>query len=258
MEISAHDDGIPSWIDLGAAELDKDLPFYEGLFGWDIPEGNEETGHYRTATLKGKPVAGLSPNQAPGAPPYWTTYVNVTSADDVAQKVADAGGQTFMAPMDVMEFGRMAIFADPTGAVFGVWQPGTHKGAEIVNEHGAYCWSELLTGDTEAAKAFYAAVFGWGAATSEGGGMAYTEWKVGDRSIGGMMPKPPSMPAEMPSHWAVYFAVDDLDASLEQARSLGATVLMDPIDSPAGRLAPVLDPAGAALNLIELVERYRD
>lgn len=250
MEITSHDPGVPSWVDVGT-DLEKGKAFYAELFGWDCPPGSEDTGFYSTATLRGRPVAGLGPQQE-GMPSFWTTYVNVESADDVAGKVSDAGGQVMVPPMDVMEFGRMAIFLDPANAAFGVWQPGTHHGAEVVNEPGAYSWSELVTTDVAGAKTFYGAVFGWGSHTQSAGPMEYTEWKLGDRSVAGMMEKPASMPAEIPPHWGVYFAVADLDAALSRLRELGGTAMGDPIDSPAGKLAPVVDPIGATFNLIQL------
>ena len=94
----------------------------------------------------------------------------------------------------------MAVFADPVGAVFGLWQPKEHIGAQLANEPGTYCWSELITTDLDASKAFYGAVFGWGAEEQgpPGGPPAYTEWKVAGKSVGGMMQKSPDMPAEMP------------------------------------------------------------
>ena len=84
-------------------------------------------------------------------------------------------------PMDVMGLGTMAVFTDPTGAVFGIWQPGTFAGAELVNEHGAFGWNELDTRDPDAAKEFYGAVFGWAFEDQDMGEMGtYTVWKVGD------------------------------------------------------------------------------
>ena len=119
----------------------------------------------------------------------------------------------------------MAVFADPLGAVIGLWQPNQHTGAQLVNEPGTYCWSELITTDLDASKAFYGAVFGWGAEEQgpPGGPPAYTEWKLGGRSVGGMMPKSPDMPAEMPPIWGVYFAVADTDATVAKAQELGAS-----------------------------------
>jgi predicted enzyme related to lactoylglutathione lyase len=189
-----------------------------------------EAGGYTVCDMDGKTVAGLGPNMNPAAPPHWSTYVNVTSADDTIAKVAANGGTVYMAPMDVMDAGRMAVFADPGGAALGLWQPGQHMGAQLVNEPGTYCWSELMTDDLEGAEAFYKAVFGWDAETQgpEGPGR-YTEWQVGGRSVGGMMAKPPTMPPNT-SFWGVYFAVEDTDAALAKAQDLGASVLMAATD----------------------------
>lgn len=253
--MTSYEHGVPSWIDIGVADFDTAEAFYRDLFGWEVPEGDEATGHYRSVTLGGRVVAGMSPMQMTPGPPFWTTYVNVDAVDDVVARVGAAGGQVLMPGMDVMDFGRMAILADPTGAAIGLWQPASHGGAEVTNEPGAYCWSELLTDDLEAAKAFYAAVLGWTARTSEGA-MPYTEFQVGGTSVAGMMARPPMMPAEVPNHWGVYFAVADLEASLARAVELGARAMAGTIDTPAGPVAPITDPAGASLNLIQLAPRH--
>lgn len=254
--MTGYDNGVPSWIDIGVADFDTAAAFYSGLFGWEIPEGREESGHYRSVTLDGAVVAGMSPMQMAPGPPFWTTYVNVDSADEVVGKVADAGGQVLMPPMDVMDFGRMAILADPTGAAIGLWQPNSHKGADVTNEPGTYSWSELLTDDIAAASDFYAAVLGWQVRTSEGE-MPYSEFQVDGRSVAGMMVRPPMLPAEVPNHWGVYFAVSDLDASVARATELGGSALSGTIDTPAGRIATMADPTGASFNLIELAAKHR-
>jgi predicted enzyme related to lactoylglutathione lyase len=160
--------------------------------------------------------------------------------------------------MDVMEAGRMAVFADPAGAAIGVWQPDQHMGAQLVNEPGTYCWSELMTDDLAAAKTFYKAVFGWDAETQgpEGPG-GYTEWKVAGRSVGGMMAKPDVMPPDTPSFWGVYFAVADTDASVAKAQELGATVVMPAADIEPGRFAVLADPVGAMFNILALKPELR-
>ena len=252
MEVERYEHGVPSWVDLGTSDIKKGADFYSGLFGWQIEMGGEEVGGYSMATLRGNPVAGIGSQMNPG-PPYWTTYVSVDSAADVATKAKANGGTVIMDPMDVMDFGRMAIFADPIGAVISVWEPIKHIGAQIVNEPNSYSWSELVTTDTETSKEFYGAVFGWGHQThGEGSPMAYTEWKVGDRSVAGMMAKPPMMPAEVPPHWGVYFAVDGTDAAMDKVKQLGGQVLMGPMDVEPGRFAVVSDPQGAVFNIITL------
>jgi predicted enzyme related to lactoylglutathione lyase len=252
MEMTRYEPGVPSWIDIGVPDAQAAADFYGALFGWDAPEGPPETGGYRIAFVRGRAVAGIGPQQNPGHP-VWATYVAVENADETAAKVRAAAGQVLLDPMDVLDVGRMAVFTDLQGAVFSVWQAGSHPGAEIVNEPGTWSWSELLTTDVESAKGFYAGVFGWTAKTAgEGPSGAYTEWQVGGRSVGGMMQKPPMMPAEVPPHWAVYFAVVDADAATARVKELGGTVLLPPTDIDPGRFAAVADPFGSVFNVIAL------
>ena len=255
MEVERYENGVPSWVDMGSPEPAKARDFYAGLLGWDCPEGPPEAGGYSVCTLRGKTVAGLGPQMNPAAPPSWVTYVNVDSVDETIAKIEANGGLALMPAMDVMEAGRMAIFADPTGAVIGLWQPNQHTGAQLVNEPGTYGWSELITTDLDSAKAFYRAVFGWDAESQggpEGGPPAYTEWKLGGKSIGGMMLKTPEMPAEMPNFWGVYFAVADTDATVSQAQKLGGTLIMPAMDIEPGRFATMADPVGAMFNVLAL------
>jgi predicted enzyme related to lactoylglutathione lyase len=252
MEMSRYEHGVPSWVELGTTDIDRAVEFYSSLFGWEVPEGQPETAGYRVAHLRGKTVAGLSPQMAPDAPPAWTTYVDVESAEATTQEVTANGGSVFVSPMDVMDIGRMAICADPTGAVFGLWQAGTFTGAQLVNEPGAFCWNELLTTDTAKAAAFYKAVFGWDAQVLSDG--AYTEWKLGGRVIGGMMAKPDTMPAEVPPSWGVYFAVADTDVTVSRATELGASVMLPATDIEPGRFAVLADPMGGAFSVIAMKE----
>jgi uncharacterized protein len=251
-EFESYPPNTPSWVDLSAPDTEKSRSFYTELFGWGVEEAGPESGGYAMFTKNGKLVAGAAPAMSPDQPSAWMTYVNVTDADATFEQAMKAGGTQIVEPMDVMDVGRMAIFADSTGAVIGLWQAGTHKGADLANESGAFCWNELQTRDTEKAKGFYNDVFGWGAETSEMGEMTYTEWKRGDTSIGGMMQMPAEVPAQMPAYWLVYFGVDDTDACVEKAKKLGAVVHVEPVDIPAGRFAVLGDPSGAGFGIIKL------
>jgi uncharacterized protein len=254
VEMERYDDGIPSWADLGSPDLAKSREFYGALLGWNCPEGPPEAGGYSVCDVGGKTVAGLGPQMNPQMPAAWMTYVNVDSADDTIAKVKANGGTVFVEPMDVMDAGRMAVFADPLGAVIGLWQPNEHMGAQLVNQPGALCWNELITTDLDESKTFYKAVFGWDAMDEgpPGEAPAYTEWKVAGRSVGGMMLKNDMMPAEMPPNWGVYFAVEDTDASVEKAKELGGTLLFGPVEIEPGRFAVVADDVGAVFNVITL------
>jgi predicted enzyme related to lactoylglutathione lyase len=248
----SYKSGQPSWVDLSSSDTDASKRFYSELFGWEVAEQGPEAGGYALFTLRGKNVAGVTPIMMEGQPTAWTTYVSVDDADAAVDKAKAAGGMVFVEPMDVLDVGRMAVFADSTGAALAVWQPRSHIGAEIANEPGSFCWNELQTRDTKAAEAFYAAVFGWGANTNDMDGMTYTEWKLDDVTIGGMMPMPAEVPEQVPAYWLTYFAVDDCDAALKKANDLGATTIVPPMDIEPGRFTVVSDPTGAAFGMIAI------
>lgn len=247
--------GTPSWVDIGT-DVERAKEFYGSLFNWSSQDAGppEETGGYGFFLKNSKLVAGYGPQQSPG-PPFWTTYVSVADADAIAKRVEAADGTVVIAPMDVMSAGRMAVFQDPQGVFISVWQPGEHTGAQVVNEPGSLCWTELNSRDVEGSKAFYSAVFGWEPLTHAEGPMPYTEFQLGGESIAGMMQMPPMVPAEVPPHWLVYFAVDDTDATVAQAQELGGSVRMPPMDTPAGRLSVLGDPQGATFGVIRLSEQ---
>jgi predicted enzyme related to lactoylglutathione lyase len=274
--------GVPCWVDTSQPDPEAAVSFYSGLFGWEfrnvMPPDSE--GAYFIGSIRGLNAAAVGPIPE-GAPPTatWNTYVAVASADETAEKVRDAGGTVLMEPFDIMDAGRMAVFADPEGAVFCVWQANKHKGAQIVNEHGSVNFNTLQTRDPEPAKAFYRAVFGWETLDLGGGGM-WTLPGYGDHlaerdpdlrervsELGGptgfedvvasINPIRSDQP-DMPAHWSVTFAVDDADDIAAKATELGGTVLMPPFDAPWVRMTVVADPAGAAFIASKFVPENRD
>lgn len=254
-ERTSYTPGTPCWVDLATPDIEGAARFYGDLLGWDVPEqpNSAEMGGYRRAQKNGKDVAGVMPLMQEGQPPAWSTYVSVADADATAAAVTANGGTQVAEPMDVMDLGRMAVFTDPTGAFFGIWQPGTFIGAERVNEPGTVGWNELSTRDTAAAKQFYGAVFGWGYDDEPSDRVGtYTIWKVGEAMVAGMLDMNAlGMPAEIPPNWLVYFGVEDADAAVEKVQSGGGSVMNGPIDIPVGRFAVVADPFGAVFAVMQ-------
>jgi predicted enzyme related to lactoylglutathione lyase len=248
-EIDEFQPGLPSWADLASPDADESASFYGELLGWETGEASEEHGGYRQFRKDGKQVAGLAPAQE-GQPPSWNVYIAVSDADEIAEKVDDAGGEVKVDPMDVGDLGRMAVFTDPTGAYFGIWQAKEHKGADVVSEPGAVAWHQVNTRDPEKAEEFYSAVFGWDSDKVDTGGADYWEWQLDGKSVGGMFKMGDDFPDDVPAHWIVYFAVEDADAATEKAKEGGAEVRAEPFDNEAGRFAVLQDPHGAAFALI--------
>ena len=245
--------GTPSWVDLATTDPAAAREFYAPLFGWTFADSGDPSVGYWLAMLRDQPVAGLAGQseqmKSAGAPPMWSSYVTVADADATAGLIESSGGTVMSQPFDVMDAGRMAVATDPTGAVFCIWQAKNHIGAGIVNEPGSFSWNELLTPDVEKAAAFYKEIFGWEANQLEMGPMRYTEFRLGGQPIaGGMNP-----PMEgIPPTWAVYFTVADADATVADAKDRGAQVLSEPTDIPPGRFAVLMDPQGAAFNVIKV------
>ena len=268
-ERDGYQPGVPCWVDTWQPDTEAASEFYTQLFGWTAEEvmPSDSPARYFMCRLRGRVVAAVGGPPREGVPPApaWSTYIWVNSADDTAAKVTDAGGSVVKAPFDGLDGGRMAVVADPAGVVFGVWQPGAHKGAQLVNEPGAWAMSQLNTRDTEGAKAFYGAVLGWETDTFDMGEGEITLWRV-PGYVGGEPEQPVSrevvgvmapmsgdrFPADARLHWSVNFWVDDTDAIPDTAVQLGGKVVVPPYDAPGFREAVLADPQGAAFSVSKL------
>jgi len=244
-------------VDLATPDLEAAESFYRELFGWEIPElpNSAEMGGYRRAKLGGRDVAGAMPLMQEGQPPAWSTYVCVDDADAIGRAVQENGGTMIAEPMAVASYGRLAVFTDPEGAFFGIWEPADFAGAELVNEPGAFAWNELNTRDAGAAKDFYGRVFGWEFEDRESENAAgYSICSVDGDRVAGMLHMGDQFPAEVPPHWNTYFAVEDAEAAIEQVKAGGGASVMGPMDVEVGRIAVVHDPWGAVFSVIRLNE----
>ena len=250
-KITAHQPGTFCWVELGTSDDTAARAFYSQLFGWtvrEVPMG--EMGVYSILQKEGADCAALYRFGADmqGVPPFWMSYVAVADVDAATAKAQRLGAALHQGPFDVLDSGRMAVLADPQGAVFALWQATNHPGVGVRDEPNALCWNELQVRDGEAAKAFYAALFDWRLKESPD----YTEFHAGQHAVGGMQPS--QAPAEVPSFWLPYFAVDDCDASFARAQSLGAAESAAPFAVPnVGRMAVLADPQGASFAIIRLM-----
>ena len=261
-EFTSHAAGTFSWPELATTDQKAGVAFYKALFGWDVneqPIGPTEV--YSMFQVRGKPVGAASTQQPQerqlGVPPHWNSYVTVANVDESAKKAESLGGKILMPPFDVMDAGRMAVVQDPTGAVFEIWQANRSIGAEILNEPGALCWTELTTTDTKAAEKFYTGLFGWTPKHSTPGSpMEYTEFSVNGQPSIGMMAKPADMPAHIPSYWMPYFQVANCDASSAKVKELGGSIMVGPQDIPnTGRFAIASDPQRAMFAVFQFTNK---
>jgi uncharacterized protein len=274
--------GVPCWVDTTQPDPDAAAAFYGELFGWELedtmPPGSP--GKYYMARIGGRDVAAVS-SQPEGAPPAagWNTYVWVTDADETAGKVRGAGGDVLSAPFDVGDAGRMAVFADPGGAAFCVWQARQHRGAAVVNEPGSLNFNDLHTRNLNGARSFYGSVFGW-EVLDLGGSFAWALPGYGDfleqrtpgtrenmaqmgaperfeDVVASLVPIPDDQ-TDVASHWGVTFGVEDADAIAARAADLGGRVVVAPFDAPWIRATVIADPQGATFTATKFVPENKD
>lgn len=243
--------GTPCWVDLMTSDYDKSKAFYTGLFGWTFEQSGEEFGDYVVFSSEGHSVAGMMHSQPDsGLPDLWSTYLASADIDKSVETATSAGAVVHVPIMDVGDVGRMAFLMDPAGGAFGLWQAGTHTGFGKYNAPGSVGWDEYHSKDFAASKEFYGKVFGYEwAITSDTDEFRYVTAKIDGNDVAGMMDSASFLPADVPSHWTLYFSVSSVDESVGRALELGGSVARPAEDTPFGRLADMFDATGANFKL---------
>lgn len=258
MDMEKYTPGTFSWVDLSTKDKDKATAFYTALFGWNAKDQTDPDGNYVYTMFDqdGKSVAGMGVLQEDmikaGMPSVWNNYVTTDDVDATTKKVESAGGKVVLPKMEVFDDGVMAIYSDDQGAVFSVWQPKKHIGAERVNDVGCFCWNELLTPDIDKAGSFYKDVFGWAFKLQEG--RPYSVIENDGNMNGGAMKLEGEMAKNTPPCWMTYFVVGNLDKACAKVKELGGAVHMpEPIDAPGvGKFTVVTDDQNAHFYLMEM------
>lgn len=246
--------GQPCWIDLGTDEPQRAVEFYSELFGWDdavTARATRNSRDYFVCTLAGRRVAGIHSQVERSAPqPMWRVYFSVDDAPVQTDAIEAAGG-TRVGPVDMIgELWSTTLFMDTTDAAFGMFEPGSAAGLEVVGTDGALAWCELVTEAPDLAKDFYQDAFGWKYRDHPIDDHLYTEWTSDGEVVGGMMRMDQRWPVGTPSHWMPYFAVADVAETATLATSLGARVLFEPREIEAGEFAVIEDPQGGPFSIL--------
>ncbi len=244
--------GTPNWVELMTPDQRGAAEFYGTLFGWQMVENTLEDGRvYIVGSLQGDAVAGIAAQlpELEGHPAFWNVFLAADDVDAVAARVGPAGGVVEAEPFDFFDYGRTARIQDPTGARVSLWQPRSVRTVRA-NEPGTPIWNELLTPDIGRASQFYADVLGMSSQQSPAAwanASSYATFSAGGRAIAGLS----SPLEEAPPHWNVYFNVVDADESVALAESLGAKLIVPPVDlDESGRMATLTDPHGALFCLM--------
>jgi uncharacterized protein len=269
-EREAYPAGVPCWVETLQPVPGAALDFYGPLFGWEFvgpgPMPDQLPGEYFVARVLGREVAGLGSLPDLGAPPVasWNTYVRVNNLEEAVEGAKAAGASLLIGPLDALPAGRLAVLIDPVGAVVGVWEARAREGAQLINEPGTWTMSSLHTTAGDRAKAFYGSVFGWrpeafGSPEAEmtlwrlpGYVGGEGKWTTVPRDVVAVMAPTGDATAAVPPHWNVNLRVDDADATVARAASLGGQVIMPVLDTPGFRSAVLADPQGAVFSIGQL------
>ncbi|MER6220596.1 VOC family protein [Streptomyces sp. 900105755] len=233
---AGYAEGVPCWVDVQLPDVEAGKRFYGGLFGWTFEDAGPEA---VWARLDGAAVARLARKRDGRMPTVWTVYFATPDVRDLARRIVAIGGQIVNDPVPVRDLGTAALAADPTGAVFGLWQAAGHPGFGVRHAPGTFAWAQLYTSDPEAANAFYgrlftAALFGAGA-----------------RPDFGRAPVTDVFAAGMPSQFLVHFRTGDVAAAALAVQQLGGRVRTPPFETSYGKVAVVTDNQGAFFALLE-------
>jgi len=243
------------WFDIMAHDKDKARAFYTSLFDWDVDEADMgPMGMYpmfrpTTADASGAVGGAVEIEEAQRAtlPSHWINYIVVEDCDATLERVKQHGGSILQPAFDVPDVGRMAVCADPQGAVFSPMQEANPGPEPDMPSMWQVCWNELMTSDPDAATAFYTEVFGYSAGPGPTEG--YVTLMTGERPQAGLMKSPMD---DAPPHWLTYIWVDDIEARAKKVTDLGGQVVAPPSEVPTvGTIAVCLDNQGAAFGIFQ-------
>ncbi len=251
-------DAIPTgrfvWYELLTSDPHAAITFYTKIVGWgtQLWPGGEQP--YTMWTAHDTPIGGvmLLPEDAKkmGARPHWLGYLSTPDVDATVAHSTELGGKVLNPGMDLPEIGRIAILADPQGAVFAAFTPANPMpSGRFEPKQGDFSWHELATTDHAGAFAFYSALFGWEKTESmDMGEMGiYQMFGYEGQTIGGMMAKPSEMPVPA---WLYYAKVPDVGQLVKAVQQNGGRVLNGPMEVPDGDIvAQCEDPQGAAFAI---------
>lgn len=252
MTLNAHGDFI--WYELLTLDPQASLAFYESVFGWTTAPSDQSGANAVLVTAQG-PFASVSElpalATAMGAGPFWNSVVQVSDVDRIVARAKELGGRVYHEPTDYPGAGRIAVVADPFGAVLNVMTPVQTRSGHERSESGEVCWHELLSEDHEVAFSFWSELFGWtksGDFDMEEMGK-YLLFGRDGADFGGTFTKPQEV---QNSAWVYYFQVSGLDATADRAVRQGGKLCKGPMQLASGaRIAQLSDPQGALFALHE-------
>jgi predicted enzyme related to lactoylglutathione lyase len=243
------------WFDLLTTDLEGAKRYYSEVIGWKTEQWADADPKMPYTMWKAGDamIGGVMPlpdeAKQMGAPTHWIAYTTVDDVDATTAECSKTGGKVYKAPFDIPKVGRVAVLADPQGAVFAVFKPaGGEMPAAPAEQPGHFSWAELNTIDYEGAWKFYSHLFGWVERSKMDMGPMGIYFMFNDPTVhtkGGMSNMAKQM--NMPAHWLHYVTVSDIEATCARVKQHGGRVLNGPMPIPGDDfIAQCMDPQGGA------------
>ena len=227
---------------LKTSDPDKAARFYSSLLGWTTKPA--APGH-TFMQCDGKTVASIQ--SIASGHDAWVPHVCVDVLEPTIE-AATALGATLVDVTHVPGVARLATLRDREEAMFGLWQPDPHGGAEQTDVVGSIWWIEVLSRDPPLARDFYGQLFGWSVRDTSFEPFAiYTVFERPGNQEGGLLPVPAAW--EVEAVWNTIVSVDNCDATIERGRGLGGEVGFVHTVPKHGRIGSIIDPRGAVVVL---------
>ena len=231
--------------ELHTADPTRAASFYGSVFQWTPAHVTSDFDLFRR---NGKAIIGM---RRTSGPQRLVGYIKVENVDRTAARAQELGGRIDTPPADTAGVARTCVLSDPEGAVFGLWEPRGHDGADVQDQTGSMWWIELMARDIVGARHFYTRLFGWDFSETpkyEIGERLYTVFKTGSTAVAGALQFHPDW--GVTPHWCVFFAIDDWDAAIARATAAGGSLGFWRDVPYAGRCGFIEDADGAEFTVM--------
>jgi predicted enzyme related to lactoylglutathione lyase len=243
------------WYELMTTDVDAARDFYTDVVGWNaqnaLPPGTPYTLFLAGANSVGGLMQLQEESNRGGGLARWLGYVEVGDIDAATDQVAALGGIVYLPPTSIGDISRFAVVADEQKALFALisWLKPRAESPVTPRTNGRIGWHELFADDCERAAKFYGDLFGWRKSIANSGELGtYQLITSRGQTIGGIMTKPPALPAPF---WLHYFTVSDIDAAASRVTAGGGQIINGPAQAPDGSwIIQCTDPQKATFALI--------
>ena len=239
------------WHDLLTDDVNSVKSFYGNLFGWTFDDGGDPDAVYTTILLNSNPIGGIVYlEKKEGNINYaaqWMEYISVNDVDEVFKEVKKQNCKVYREPFDILDRGRIAIFADLRGALIAILSSSSGDPGDEEVEYNNWFWDELWTDDIDNSVNFYKSLFGY---TTEEyktrSDKDYVMFRTTERRRAGVLKIPFD---EVKPNWLPYVAVKDVKEVENKVEGLGGKIMVSS-DKIIGNDAAILaDPSGAVFTI---------